>query len=161
MAVWFGDVAIPPGASPLARRAPPSASLRVAGGIGEQAYEFTFELDPAGRGICRWQGAGPPDAPAVEKSSGESAVETPELPSLADGVLRAASTAPMEPPSFPPDSLIGRLEISSENGRLVTFFMADEEQARTADLLPPDELRGFTQAVYDSCEGVARRRLRP
>ncbi|MCC6983769.1 MAG: hypothetical protein IT535_10905 [Bauldia sp.] len=161
MAVWFGDIAIPPSAPPLVRRSPPSASLRVAGGIGEEAYEFTFELQPDGRGICRWRGAGPADAPAMERASGESEVETPELPALADNVLLAGSRAPMAPPAFPPDSLIGRLEINSDSGRLVTFFMADEEQARTADLAPPDEVRGFTEAVYESCEGVARRRLRP
>jgi hypothetical protein len=56
---------------------------------------------------------------------------------------------------FPPDSLIGRLELRIGSDTIVTYFMADPEQAKTIGYEPPPQVVRTAEALY----GLAERLL--
>ena len=67
-----------------------------------------------------------------------------------------------EPPGFPPDSLVGRLELAYERAVFRVFFMADPEQARTAGRLPNAALVRAVEAMFAlGALMVGRDNLRP
>ena len=64
--------------------------------------------------------------------------------------------ADIPPPRFPPDSLVGRLELSDGWQQRVFYFMADPEQAKTAGYAMDSSLARAVEAIY----GEAARQLR-
>jgi hypothetical protein len=56
--------------------------------------------------------------------------------------------ADLPAPRFPPDSLVGRLEISDGEQTLTLFYMADPEQAQAAGFRPPAALARAIDAIY-------------
>lgn len=169
---WFGFVEMVPGAPPLGGQAlaprPEEVSvvMHVGGGAPGQRYEFDFSLKPDGWGSCRSSDALPgSDGPfGAGVSLGEVSFDASDLRAPSVELASKASTAPMRPPAFPPDSLIGLLSIDTPQGRVRTYFMADPDQASTAGLQPPEEVQRFADTVYKACheayaaEGPAFRR---
>lgn len=165
---WFGFVELAPGAPPLRGRmlAPPpdavSVVMHVGGGAPGQRSRFDFQLKPDGQARCRSSDAlpGSDDVTGI----GEVTFDARHLRVPSVELASKASIAPMRPPAFPPDSLIGLLSIDTPQGRVRTYFMADPDQASTAGLQPPEEVQRFADTVYKACnrayaaEGPAFRR---
>lgn len=108
--------------------------LTISGGMPSEVQPFSLDLDGRGQiAVTRFEAAG-----AAREDTGR-VDETVVLRLLRD--LGAAAIATATPPRvrIPPDSLIGRLEISLGGDAQQIVFMADEEQARTAGfhLSPP------------------------
>ena len=129
-----------------AARAPIRIGLHVEGGLADERYDFDFEA--WGTGVassalsCRMTGRSP-----QPKQGTLSAKELTEL--LGKVNVEALAEAARRTPRFPPDSLVGRLEVGNETQRVSVLFMADPEQARSAGYEPPRAVRELTAAIYD------------
>jgi hypothetical protein len=129
-----------------AARAPIRVGLHVEGGVANERYDFHFEASGTG-GVssalsCRMTGRSP-----EPKHGTLSAKELTELLRKVD--VKALAEAARRAPRFPPDSLVGRLEVGNETQRVTVLFMADPEQARSAGYEPPRAVRELTAAIYD------------
>ena len=84
---------------------------------------------------------------AGASGTGRSTLSDKEFVSLLKKV-QPALDAPVETPSFLPDTLIGILEISDGTAARRIYFAADPEQARTQGKVPPREVLEAVDAVY-------------
>jgi hypothetical protein len=127
-----------------------SIRLRIAGGVRSQQYSFEFVATGEGRAECRFACAA--SGRAGDSTEAGTAKARPTLsPQEFLSLLRkveAVARQPRAQPRFPPDTLVGILEIS--DGREVhrVYFAADPDQAETLGLTPPAELLAAVNAIY-------------
>jgi hypothetical protein len=57
-------------------------------------------------------------------------------------------------PRIPPDSLVGKIEVSAEGAPFVIYYMADPGQSRDAGQPPPASVMRAVRAIYGTCERV-------
>lgn len=121
-------------------------ALWVEGGAPSERYEFHFEA------------AGSGDAKAGvrnEITGRESESRAIELaPSDFSDLLRTLDVRRMiraagRQPPIPPDSVIGKLEISDGEQRVSIVFMADPEQAKDVGYELPREVANAVDRIYD------------
>ena len=128
-------------------RTPIHLGLHVEGGLADERYEFHFEVSGTGAvsSVLRDALAGRnPEPKRGELASGQLT----ELLRKID--VRALAEAGRRPARFPPDSLVGRLEVRNDTQRVSVLFMADPEQAKAAGQEPPRAVRELVAAVYEA-----------
>jgi hypothetical protein len=130
-----------------AMRAPIRLTLHVEGGLADERYEFHFEASGAGVAHSVLRDALTGRAPEPKQGDLTRAQLT-DLLSKID--VRALAEAGRHPPRFPPDSLVGRLEVGSDTQHVSVLFMADPEQARSARQEPPRAVRELVAAIYEA-----------
>jgi hypothetical protein len=124
--------------------------LTISGGLPEERYELRFDAD-GGKVNCsltRAEGGEKRQAESRELSDRElhELFEHMNLPQLLKADLPS--------PRIPPDSLVGRLELSAGQKPVTLYFMADPGQAQDAGvgLVPP--LAKAINAIYGICSRV-------
>lgn len=118
--------------------------LTVSGGMPSDSTPFSLDLD--GRGaiaVARAEAAGGKPREETGRIEEEAVVR---LLREVDGAAFAAAAAPRV--RIPPDSLVGRLEISLGGEVQQILFMADEEQARTAGFHVPPQIERLIDDLY-------------
>lgn len=110
------------------------ARLTISGGLPEEGAEpLTIDMSAAGEMPFALEAAPAGAGRHVSLEMDEDILATlfgaVEGGAVAIGMNEAA---PAEPPDIPPDSVVGRLEVSVGEARRELVFMADEEQAKTA-----------------------------
>jgi len=138
-------------------RARPGAfiRLRVTGGVRGESYDFEYRIDAEGREAGhlrdelkgRRAEKGMADAPASDPARFAALVRALDLEAL----MRSDTPAG----GFPPDSIVGRLEVSDGEKTASFLFLADEKQARRAMRAAPAALG----SAIDSLFGAAARYL--
>lgn len=121
-------------------------ALWVEGGVHSERYEFHFEASGSGEGFARLRNEltgrqAEPRTFELEPSDFSDLLRTLDVRRL----IRAAE----QQPRIPPDSVIGRLEISDSEQRVSTVFMADAEQAKDAGYELPREVAHAVDWIYD------------
>ncbi|HET8677632.1 MAG TPA: hypothetical protein VFO63_17665 [Blastocatellia bacterium] len=122
-----------------------TVALKISGGLPSQAYRFEFRASGKGEVHCEM---------ASEPTSRQAKAKAQKLEGkqftallknlLASGVLEI----PQEPPSFLPDTLVGRLEISDGKSVHRIFFAADPDQASVQDKVPRPEVLKAVDSIY-------------
>jgi hypothetical protein len=121
-------------------------ALWVEGGAPSERYEFHFEASGSGEARAGMKN---------EATGREAKPRTIELePSDFSDLLRTLDVrrlirAAGQQQRIPPDSVIGRLEISDGEQRVSTVFMADAEQAKDAGYELPREVAQAVDRIYD------------
>lgn len=119
--------------------------LDVEGGQHDERYEFHFDATAAGEATAGLRS---------ELADKTLRAQTAKLPPRSrTQLLRALDVAELARaarvrPRIPPDSLIGRLEVTDGEQRVTAVFMADPEQARTAGFELPPELAKAVDTIY-------------
>jgi hypothetical protein len=121
-------------------------SMSVTGGVAGERYDFRCDVSGDGRVACQM---------SCELFQREYKARPAKIPQATVvellrkiNVEEMARASESQPP-IPPDSLVGRLEISDGQQTFATVFMADPEQARTAGYEIPPELRQLIDTIYD------------
>ena len=118
--------------------------LTISGGLPEERYELRFDTED-GKVNC---------ALARAEDGEKRCAESREL---SDGELRELFErmdlsqllkSDLPPPRIPPDSLVGRLELSAGQKPVTLYFMADPSQAQHAGVEPPPPLAKAIEAIY-------------
>jgi hypothetical protein len=118
----------------------------VSGGVHGERYDFHFNASSKGVVVCGLQ---------CQMTDRDYASQEYELPREAFAqVLETVSVHELAMASeqevlFPPDSLVGQLEISDGEHVIRAIFMADPGQAETAGYELPTYLAQTTDAVYE------------
>ena len=132
------------------RRRQIRVALTVAGGMPEEPYELRFESYGNGELSC---GLVTPQARQMRMERASlSEREASDLLGRMNLTELVKAESPM--PRIPPDSLVGRLEVSADGEPLVIYFMADPGQARDAGQPPPAHVVRAVEAIYGTCERV-------
>ena len=124
-------------------------AMRVSGGLEGERYDFEFEASSRGLVKC-----GMSCQISHRKADGhEMMIDPAEFARLLKRIDYGAIVAAVERQGgFPPDSLIGCLEVRIDQDRSVVYFLADPEQANTVGLpLPPAIARG-AGVIYEFAE---------
>lgn len=117
--------------------------LTVSGGLPSEVQPFSLDLDGGGQiALTRFEAVG---AAREETGRVDEAVVLRLLRDVG-AAARAAATPPRA--RIPPDSLVGRLEISLGGEVQQILFMADEEQARTAGFHVPPQIERLIDDLY-------------
>ncbi|HSW15719.1 MAG TPA: hypothetical protein VLJ86_00720 [Ramlibacter sp.] len=121
--------------------------LRASGGVRGEAYDFEFRIDVAGRThthlLDELNGRNQSTPVAIEAADPKRFVTLARALDI-EALMRA------EAPSggFPPDSVVGRLEVSDGEQTATFLFLADEKQAERARRRAPDSLHKAVDAVF-------------
>ena len=134
-------------------------ALTVTGGLPGERHQFSFVAHANGTAECELNceiskqvRGGKRGRPAKLDFAG--------LLRAVDPVRLLAADIPM--PRFPPDSLIGRLELSDGDQSRAFYYLADPGQAETAGQLPPETLLRAVNAVYQRAEKLlGSKKIRP
>lgn len=122
--------------------------LRATGGVHGEGYDFDYVVDAAGNvsGHLRDELKGR----HVERLTGDNQKQGPaSFAALAEAIdIEALLRSETPRGGFPPDSVVGRFEISDGEQTETFLFLADEHQARRAALFAPDPLRKAIEAVW-------------
>jgi hypothetical protein len=124
--------------------------LTISGGLPEERYELRFGAE-GGKVDCALAGVqtgAKTQAETYELSDRELA----ELFERMDLLQLLKGDVPR--PLIPPDSLVGRLELSAGREPVTLYFMADPGQARDAGFEPPPALAKAIEAIYGICGRV-------
>lgn len=133
-------------------RSRPRAYIRLSasGGVRGEAYDFEYRIDAAGHASAR----------LLDELKGRRAAQPARETKAADPERFAALASAIdigallrgEAPSggFPPDSVVGRLEVSDGEQTETFLFLADAEQATRARMVAPDPLRKAVDAVWSA-----------
>jgi hypothetical protein len=126
-------------------------ALTVRGGMPEQAYELRFETYGTGEVTC---GVMTPEMRQQMRTERTKLSER-EAADLLDRMSVAELVRVDVPmPRIPPDSLVGRLEVSANGEPLTIYFMADPAQAEDAGQPPPPQVVKAVEAIYATCSRV-------
>ncbi|MFD4421459.1 hypothetical protein ACFWN7_08140 [Agromyces sp. NPDC058484] len=128
-----------------------TVKLTVRGGMPSERYDLQLEFRGSGETTC-----------ALGMPARERRKETQQMQLAEDEVVRLLDRmriadlvrADLPQPRIPPDSLVGRLEISGGGRPVTLLFMADPGQARSAGQEPPPQLLKTVSALYDVCARV-------
>ncbi len=122
--------------------------LSVSGGVHGEEYEFEYLVDASGNTtghmrdeLSGRRGSARPEAQRqVDPQRFKSLVEAIDV----DALVRADYAAG----GFPPDSVVGRLELSDGEQAVSFTFLADDNQAARSEIRMPEPLRTAVDAVY-------------
>lgn len=119
--------------------------LNVEGGQHEERYEFRFDASGAGEIECglKCKLSGRAYESKITKLTSRdfaSLLQTIDTEKLAE--------ASKVTPRIPPDSLVGRLQVTDGNQEVSIIFMADPEQAKTAGYEPPPQVAKVIDKIY-------------
>jgi hypothetical protein len=122
--------------------------LRASGGVRGEAYDFEFRIDAAGRTHTHLL-----DELKGRRQSAPVAADMAADPKRFATLARALDIEALmraEAPSggFPPDSVVGRLEVSDGEQTATFLFLADEQQAERARRRAPNSLHKAVDAVF-------------
>src|SRR5215207_3751976 len=134
-------------------------SLDVEGGSHDERYELHFDASGAGDATAAMRSAldGKAVPPQTKRLPGRS--RTQLLRALDVAKLARAATGR---PRIPPDSLVGRLEVTDGEQRVTVVFMAEPQQARTAGFELPPELQKAVDTIYTlAARHLGERDIRP
>lgn len=122
--------------------------LTVSGGVHGESYDFEYRIDAAGRISSHLvdemkQRRYSTPADSARKASAERFVDVARK-------LDVEALARIEKPTagFPPDSVVGRLEINDGEQAATFVFLADDQQAASARYTAPDALRKAVDVLY-------------
>jgi hypothetical protein len=132
------------------RRRDVQVRLTISGGLPEERYELHFGAH-GGKVECSMARAEDTDGKPAE-SRDLSDRELNELFERMD--LSQLLKADLPRPRIPPDSLVGRLELSAGKRPITIYFMADPGQAEDAGFDPPPSLAKAIDAIYGICGRV-------
>lgn len=133
--------------------------LNVEGGVREERYEFRFDASGGGEVECGLICA-MSKRDHAPKASKITAAEFAKLLKSVD-IDRLAEAAKAVP-RIPPDSLIGRLQVTDGQQEVTIIFMADPEQAKTAGYEPPPEVARLVDSIYkQAAKQLGVRNARP
>lgn len=130
-------------------RSRPRAYIRLtaAGGVHGEHYEFEYQIDASGQTVSRMRDelngrhhSGRQGDAQKDLDRFRSLAETIDVESL----LRAEHASG----GFPPDSVVGLLEISDGEQTASFAFLADDTQAAQARIHTPEPLRRAVDAIY-------------
>jgi hypothetical protein len=141
------------------RRAEAYVDLAVAGGVRGEAYDFVFHVDAAGRTTTRLRD----ELNGRYEEALELEPDRDRFKDLAQAIdIEALLCAQPVASRFPPDSVVGRLEIS-DGEQIVRFrYLADLEQAERARAVASPALRDAIDAVYKAAaKALGQEQLRP
>lgn len=128
-----------------------SISLRISGGLPSKQYLFDFHASADGNVRCRMRcELSRREGEAQKRAKRASQFARLSRSILASGLLRLEPT----PPGFWPDTLVGVLEIAKGAASQRWYFVADDEQAKTQEKVPPASIRRAVEAIYDVAEEV-------
>ncbi len=122
--------------------------LRASGGVRGEAYDFEYRIDASGRThthlVDELKGRRETAPEAADKAAGPKQFATLARALDIEALMRA------EVPSggFPPDSVVGRLEVSDGEQTVSFLFLADDKQAERVRRRAPDALREAVNAVF-------------
>lgn len=125
--------------------------LTVRGGMPSERYDLELESRGSGETTC-----------SLGTPTREGRKETQRMQLAEDEVIRLLDQmrladlvkGDLPQPRIPPDSLVGRLEISGGGRPVTLLFMADPGQARSAGQEPPPQLAKAVSALYGVCASV-------
>lgn len=124
--------------------------LQITGGVRGESYDFDYRIDAGGResGHLRDELNGRrTERPATDTKDADPARFAALVRALdIEELMR--TDAPRG--GFPPDSVVGRLEVSDGDQTASFLFLADEEQATRARKATPDSLGKAVDAVFDA-----------
>lgn len=123
--------------------------LTISGGLPEERYELGF-LAQSGKVNCSLARAEDADG----KQAKSKDLSDRELDELFERMnLSQLLKADLPQPRIPPDSLVGRLELSADQDQrpMTVYFMADPGQAADAGFEPPPALARVVDAIYGIC----------
>jgi hypothetical protein len=131
-------------------RSRPRAYIRLtaSGGVHGETYEFEYLIDASGHTVSQMR-----DELTGRNCSGAQDADRGQGPDRFQSLAKAIdieSLIRMEQPSggFPPDSVVGRLEVSDGEQSVSFTFLADVAQAARAQVQPPEPLRRAVDAIY-------------
>jgi hypothetical protein len=124
--------------------------LSVSGGVHGEAYALEYRMDATGhttgRLVDEMKGRRH-EAPAPSKQAPDPARFAALARSIdIESLMRADNLGG----GFPPDSVVGRLEVSDGEQTASFVFLADDAQADHAGRRAPDPLRKAAAAVYQA-----------
>ena len=133
--------------------------LAVAGGVRGEAYDFEYHVDATGRATSRLRDE-------LHGRHHDVRVHEPDrdrFRAVAQAIDVGALTRAETPAArIPPDSVIGRLEISDGEQTARFTFLADDEQAQRMKAAAPEPLRRAVDVMYESAaKAIGDDRLRP
>jgi hypothetical protein len=133
--------------------------LAVAGGVRGEAYDFEYQVDATGRATTRLRD----ELHGRHHDARDDEPDPDRFRAVAQAIDVAALLREEEPTAgIPPDSVIGRLEVSDGEQTVRFTFLADEEQAQRMRLGAPEPLRRAVDAIYESAaKAIGDERLRP
>lgn len=128
--------------------------LHVGGGMSGQSYRFHFEADGRGRSHCQLE---------CKLTDRTGDAKTTIEPQRFEALLRKIHNTGVcenspEQPSFLPDTVVGRLEISIGDVHCRTYFAADADQAQVQNKQPPAALLRAVDAIYAEGARMLRKR---
>lgn len=122
--------------------------LSVSGGVHGEAYDFEYRIDANGQTSAHLRDE-LKDCQVDEPSTDTKAADPARFADLAAALdIEALVRNEAQGGRFPPDSVVGRLEVSDGEQTVTFLFLADEDQARQARLLVPDSLRKTVDTIY-------------
>jgi hypothetical protein len=128
----------------------PKAFIRLtaSGGVHGESYDFEYRIDAAGRVSTHLvdELKGRRYAARADVTHTASAARFVALARALD--IEALARVDNPAAGFPPDSVVGRLEISDGEQTVSFLFLADDEQARRIRHVVADPLRKAVEAVY-------------
>jgi hypothetical protein len=132
--------------------------LSIHGGIASE--RFDLDLAASGEGEMQFN-----LACALSKRRIDTValrIEPRRLADMLKFLARPTSALYARRGGFPPCSLIGRLEVDVGGKSNTLYFMADQEQAKTAGYEPPDEVMRVVEMLYREAEaGLGIDSVRP
>jgi len=133
--------------------------MTISGGLPEDRYEFSFEASGEGTIQCH-MGCMPTKRKYKMRKAKMSAKDFANfLKKINVSNIMAASGPPVR---IPPDSLVGRLEVSDGQNTVSAIFMADPGQAETAGFPMPPELAEVVDTIYDlAAKQLGAEKVRP
>ena len=122
--------------------------LRASGGVRGESYDFEYNIDAAGR-----EGAHLHDelkSRRAARPAGDTRAADPTRFAALVRALDIDALVRTDAPGggFPPDSVVGRLEVSDGEQTATFVFLADEQQANRARQPAPDVLRKAVDVVF-------------
>jgi hypothetical protein len=123
--------------------------LTASGGVRGETYDFEYRIDAAGRSSARLVDELKERRAARLASDAKTKAEPARFAALArDLDIEALVQSDTPAGGFPPDSVVGRLEVSDGEQTVAFLFLADEAQAARARMPAPEALRKAVDAVY-------------
>ncbi len=133
-------------------------TLKISGGLPQQSYDFDFRAGGDGRATCSFRNR-------LRKRDGKKSgrLKRERYAALLDTCVQSGLLEqPTEHGPFLPDTLVGCLEICSNEHSYKTYFAADPEQAKTQGMEPSASLSRVVDTIYaEGARLLGKRSVKP